>query len=214
MGELEAFTFNAETHEYALAGESIPGCTKILSSGGLVSFDHVAADVLEKKSELGREVHRACHLWNLGTLRSCDDRVRPYLNAWILFLEKTKFKPLLSEFQTVGYVNGMPFGMQIDSQGMIGKEDTIVELKIGEILPHHGIQLAGYAAGLPHKTLATALARFMMRKRIAVQLRENSVPKIHRFEERSDFDVFASVLYVAHWKQQFTSVYERERKVL
>ena len=206
------FTFDSSAHTYHMNGVLVPGCTGVLATGGLVNFQYVTEEILERKSELGREVHRACHLHNLGTLLTYDPKVKPYLHSWITFKEKTKYKPEQSEFQCIGWVNGLPFGMQIDNCGIVDNHEAIIELKIGEVYPHHGIQLAGYAAGLPHDKLKTPLARFMARKRYVVQLRESGLPKTHEFSAYSDFEVFASLLYVSGWKKQFKEVYLKGEK--
>jgi hypothetical protein len=70
------------------------------------------------------------------------------------------------------------------------------------------VQLAGYAAGLPHAKYTTPLARFMKRKRYAVQLRESGTPKIIQFEQKSDYEVFASALYVTAWKRRNERAYK------
>ena len=208
LAETPAFTFDEARHEYTLNGVRIPGCTSVLSTGGLVPRFFVDQEYLERRSALGREVHKACHLHNLGTLGSYDAAVKPHLHAWIVFKEKTNFRPRLSEYQTIGYVNGMAFGMQLDAEGELGGEEAVVDYKIGKIYPHHGIQLAGYAAGLPHAKYTTPLARFMKRKRYAVELRETGVPKIIQFEQKSDYEVFASALYVTAWKRRNERAYK------
>lgn len=204
-----AFSFNEEIHEYRVGSQVVPACTAVLSAGGLVGQWFVSQDVLERKSDLGRQVHRACHLHNIGTLGEYDPRVKPHLHAWIHFKEHCRtFKLLSSEFQTVASLNGMQFGMQIDCNALVDGADTIIELKIGQIYPHHAIQTAGYAAGLPHPKYTSTMARFVARKRIAVELRSNGVPKVHTFEEKSDYDVFSSLLHIASWKQRHGKTYK------
>lgn len=204
------FTFNADRHEYAVAGKIVPGCTAVLASGGLIPFARAEADILERKSELGREVHRACHLHNLGTLGSYDKEVKPRLHAWIYFKEHCDFRLLASEAQSIGYVNGMPFGFQLDCNALVDGRDTMIEWKIGQVYPHHGVQLAGQAAGHPHASINSPFARFVSRRRIVVELRENGFPKIHPFNERSDYETFAALLYVSAWKKRFKTTYEKE----
>jgi len=203
-----AFSFDAAKHEYRVGSNVVPNCTSVLATGGLVPFALADADILERKSELGREVHKACHLHNIGKLGSCDSEVKPYLDSWILFKSTKKFTPLLSEFQAIGELNGMSYGMQIDCSGDLDGEDTVIEYKIGELYPHHGVQLAGYAIGLPHPRWSAPLARFASRKRIALQLRPGKMPHMEPYKERSDFYVFSSLLYVSTWKKQFKHVYK------
>lgn len=203
------FSFDENTHIYSTPVHGvIPGCTRVLDQGGLVSFDHVDRDILERKSELGREVHKACHLFNQGKNLICDPAVDGYLQSWIKTAKALSFLPRQSEFRQIATVNGMLFGMQIDTEGLVLNEDTIIDLKIGQVCPHHGIQLAGYAAGLYHPRLETPLGRFRTRKRIVAQLQEDgSLAKLHRFEAKSDFDVFVSALFTTYWKMQHSKFY-------
>jgi hypothetical protein len=206
-----AFSFDAEEHRYTIAGREIPACSHVLSDGGLVNFQFVREDVLERKSELGREAHKACHLYNQGKKFTCDDQIRGYFHSWTEWCERMQFRAELSEYQMIGKVNEMEYGMQIDCMGQIRAEETIVELKIGAVLPHHGLQLAGYAAGLYHATLKTPLGRFRQRKRMVVRLQEDgTLAKIHRFESMSDFDVFAAALFVSHWRKQNIKSYKEK----
>lgn len=204
-----AFTFNADLHEYRLGGHVVPSCTGALRSGGLVAAHFLNLDELDRKSEFGREAHRACHLHNLGKLGDVDFRLRGHVDSWVHFKQHVKrFQLISSEQQLVAYVNGMPFGMQLDVNAIVDGDDTVIELKTGEIYPHHGVQLAGYAAGLPHEKFSTPWARFVFRKRLVVQLRESGIPKIHKFTDRSDFEVFNSLLYVASWKRRHEKTYK------
>lgn len=206
-----AFTFDAAKHEYRVGAATVPGCTSILSSGGLVAARFVNLDAFEHKGDLGREVHRACHLHNLGTLGEYDERVKPHLHACIRFKETCKsFKLISSEYQCVATIHGMTYGMKIDCNALVDGADTVIEWKIGKVYPHHGVQLAGYAAGLPHRQYTAPLARFMARKRIVVELRANGIPKVHTFEKRSDYDVFQSSLYTTSWKRQYGKFYEEK----
>lgn len=205
------FTFDEETHVYTTAAGQVPSCTHVLGAGGLISFGLVAREILDRKSELGREVHKACHLFNQKKKFTCDRQVEGYLHSWVEWCAQMRFTPRLSEYRQIASMNGMQYGMQIDAEGALGVQDVIVDYKIGDIMPHHAIQLAGYAAGLYHSRLETPLGRFRSRKRIVVKLQENgTLAKIHRFEDKSDFDVFASALFVTFWKKKFKSFYREQ----
>jgi hypothetical protein len=205
------FSFDPEKHEYRVAGRAVPACTHVLAAGGLVSFNFVNEELLERKSELGTQVHKACHLFNSGKKFTCDEQIEGYLNSWETFYSRTKLAIRLSEHRQIASVNGMEYGMQIDVEGVIRGEDVIIDIKTGQVYAHHGIQLAGYAAGLYHPQLETPMGRFRTRKRIVVQLKEDgSLAKIHRFEDKSDFDVFTSALYVTHWKMRHEKEYREK----
>lgn len=206
---MKAFAFDENTHTYSVPERGmIPGCTRVLDHGGLVKFDFVAADILERKSELGREVHKACHLHNLKKSFTCDPAVLGYLNSWMETARRLQLVVRLSEDQSIASVHGMEYGMQVDVEGLVQHEETIVDYKIGDVRPHHEIQLAGYAAGLYHPRLETPLGRFRMRKRIIVQLKDDgTLGKIHRCEDKSDFDTFTSALYTTYWKMKHEKFY-------
>jgi hypothetical protein len=87
----------------------------------------------------------------------------------------------------------------------------MIEIKIGKVYPHHGIQLAGQAMGAPYPKLTDPLAKFMFRRRMVVELRANGTPKVHPFNERSDYEAFVSLLYITCWKQRFANTYKENQ---
>lgn len=205
--------FNAERHEYRIGTRIVPSCSTMLNTTGMVPHGFISADLLERKSELGRQVHLACHLHNLNQLGSYDPRVKPHLHAWMEFKDNCKrFSLISSEYQTVATIYGMPFGMQADVNALVDGLDTVIELKTGKVYPHHGIQLAGYAAGLPHPKYTDPKARFVARKRLVVELQANGKPDVHRYDEKSDFDTFISLLHLATWKSRFETVYRESKE--
>ena len=206
-----AFSFDSESHTYTVSGRSVASCTQVLRSSGFVPPAFLDQDMLEARSELGREVHKACDLHNREKQFTCDSQVRGYLNSWIETKRMLGLDLKLSEFQQIGEINGMLYGLRIDALALLGGQETVIEHKIGPILPHHGLQLAGYAAGLYHPRFASALARFRTRKRLALRLKEDgSLAKVHRFEDKSDFDVFVSMLYSMQWKIRYSNHYREQ----
>jgi hypothetical protein len=82
----ESFQFAEATHIYSVQRRGktveIPGVTRILDTSGLVNYRFVRPDILERKSRLGKEIHRVTVLYDKGTLDfdSVDPRV---LRGWI-----------------------------------------------------------------------------------------------------------------------------------
>lgn len=205
------FSFDVGKHEYRLGTTVVPSCTTILSSSGLVPSRYISADLFERRTELGKQVHLACHLHNVGKLGTYDPKVKPHLHAWITFKERCKsFTLISSEYQTVVTIAGMSYGMQPDVNAFVDGYDTVIELKIGKVYPHHAVQTAGYAAGLPHPKFTAPLGRFMARKRMVVELQANGLPDVHPHEQKSDFDVFMSLLYLETWKRRFEPIYKEK----
>src|SRR6516165_8085957 len=103
------FTFNAERHEYRLGHQVVPATTGVLSGSGLVPYRFVEYDILERKGELGKAAHLACHLHNLAKLGDLDDRVKPYLAAWIYFKQHAivEIAKLREVVQVAGEMRGL-----------------------------------------------------------------------------------------------------------
>lgn len=203
-----SFTFDEATHTYSNDGRPLTSCTQVLRASGFVPPAWLDQDELERRSELGREVHKACDLNNRGKEFTCDEQVRGYLNSWIETKRILALEIVLSEHAQLGTINGMSYGMKLDALALAARLEVVVEYKIGPVMPHHGLQLAGYAAGLYHRRFETPLARFRIRKRIAFQLKQDgALAKLHRFDDPSDFDAFAAMLYSMHWKQKYDRFY-------
>lgn len=169
----------------------------------------IRADVLERKSELGRLTHQACHFFDDGDLdmRTVPETVKPRLDAWAKFVSTECFipDPKRIEVSSLGCVNGMHYGMRIDRAGMMRGHPAIVEIKTtATIMPAHGIQLAGYSLGLSldHETTAqlSPMGRFIRWQRYVVQLREDSNFRLVPFKSLNDANVFQWALGITHWK--------------
>jgi hypothetical protein len=207
----DGFTFDQETHLYRIGHRVVPGHTRVLDLGGLVNYRMIEPDILERKSDVGREVHNACFFHDQELVFTFDPQIKGYIDAWIDFREQTGFLPFLREHRAVYELNGLSFGMQIDAIGHFADNKRIevcAEIKTcTTILPHHGVQLAAQAAGIKHRDLDSPLARFLSRKRIVVQLKPDGRWKIHSFDARSDFEAFTSALFLTHWKMQHEKIY-------
>lgn len=211
MRELD-FHFDDVNHIYRMAdGTIVPGVTRVIEHGGFDDYANVREDILEKKSILGREVHRTTRLYDGGKLSwaSMDHRVAPRVEQWKRFREITGFTPTKSELRGVVRLNGYPYGFQIDAIGItktaITKRPitTVVEKKTTvKIFPRHFIQTAGYAAAAPKGIYRPGLARFLAHRRLIVQLNGKGDPHIREADEREDFYIFAELLHIADWKRR------------
>lgn len=210
-----AFSFDAATHIYRLGSRIIPGHTRVLDLGGLVPYAAIDPDILERKSELGREAHLACRWHDEGKNFTYDEKIRGYLMAWIAFRKDSGFVPKLIETQGLYCFNGLYFGMQIDRLGRFSNDarrkerECAVEIKTtSQPLPHHGVQLAAQAAGLEHPEVRSHTARFLVRDRIAVYLKPNGAYRIERYTDGGDLAMFEHALATTYWKKQFEKIYK------
>lgn len=214
------FTFDADSHIYTIEGDrEVPGCTRVIDTAGLVNYRFVRPDILERKSRLGREAHRVTKLYDDGRLdfSTVDSRVEPYLESWIAFKRQTGFVSELREHQAIADCDGMKYGMQLDACGFSGKGgrksiETIVEIKCTvTVMPHHFVQVAGYALGLPRLVgkipVVSPMARFLGRRKLIVQLTAKGTPKIHEGLDREDAETFLRALWMSEWRRKHEQMY-------
>lgn len=190
---LVAFQFDRATHQYTENGLVIQSVTQLIKEFGLINFDHVAPEVLERKAQLGRLVHQACHFFDEN---DCPENLHPEvaarLEAYKAFRADTGYVPEVNEFQQIGTVYGMKFGMQFDSIGKCNGIPWMVDIKnAANASPAWGIQLAAYDMAVPG----------VKRTRVAVQLFADSRYKLHTFADPQDYVIFTSLLSLSNWKR-------------
>jgi hypothetical protein len=195
--------FDEATHAYTMEGHSIPSVTRVLDHAGLISYDMVRREILERKSAIGTLVHLATQYYDVGDLdwTSLDEHTKGRTEAWASFREDTGFVPRLIEERCVSSVNGMTFGLTIDREGLMRGQEAVVEIKnAATVEPWWAIQTAGYALGVPDGKHTSARALFARRRRLAVQLFPDGRYKKHDFADSQDAEVFISTLHIACWK--------------
>jgi hypothetical protein len=198
-----SFVFDEQTHAYSVNGICVPSVTRIIDHAGLVSFDAVRKDILERKSEIGTMVHLATHYYDEGQLDwdSLDDRSRGRTDAWANFRAETGFVPRIIEQPYLATVNGMTFGLKPDRIGVFGKCEAIIDLKTSVSIEQWcAVQTAGYALGAPDLEDTSPITRFHRRRRLVVQLFEDGRYRKYDFSDRNDATVFISALHITHWK--------------
>jgi hypothetical protein len=192
------------THTYSRNGVVIPGCTRVIDHAGLSSLEDVRKDILERRSRLGLHVHKCCHFLDEGDLnwKTVDETAKGYVDSWASLCADLKPKWRQIEFTCIAQVDRLEYGMTIDREGLVYGDEAIVDLKISRsIEPWHGVQLSGYAMGLPHADLFSPSARFIRRKRYIAKLHESGKKaRLIPFEQKNDYDVFKSALVISHWK--------------
>jgi hypothetical protein len=204
-------SFVESTHAYTMEGRSVPSCTRILDHAGLVSYDMVRKDILERKSTIGTLVHQATHYYDDGDLdwssfkedNPADQETKGRVEAWANFRSDTGFVPRLKEERYMAMLNGMTYGLTVDREGLMHGQEAIIEIKNAATKEDWwAIQLAGYALGVPDvgKTGRSPRALFARRRRMAVQLFPDGRYKKYDFVDPQDAEVFISTLHITTWK--------------
>jgi hypothetical protein len=188
-----------------MEGRVVPSVTRVLDHAGLVSYDMVKREILERKSTIGTLVHLATHYYDNGDLdwSSLDDHTKGRTEAWANFRSDTGFVPRLVEERCIASVNGMVFGLTVDREGLMRGREAVIEIKNAATAEAWwAIQLAGYALGVPDPDGKNSSPRalFARRRRMAVQLFPDGKYKKHDFLDCQDAEIFISTLHIAHWK--------------
>lgn len=186
---------NEETHIYTDNGIVVPGVTSVIDH--LCDLTGIPQDVLDHKSYIGKAVHKACELHDLGELNwsTVAPSVFPYLAAWINFLKDTGFDVLLNEHLV--YNKKHNYAGMLDRIGILNGEIVVIDIKCTVVIgPHAGVQLSAYFEA----ENSTRKKADKITKRYAVQLHPDATYRLISFTDRADFSVFLSCLLIHNWK--------------
>lgn len=200
MASHHTFTFDAQEHRYTLDGVVIPSVTQVLEP--LYDFAGIPAGVLERKAQLGTDVHLACELLDRDDLdeeteegRAALAPIAGYIEAYKKFLARTR--PKVVENETRLYHPLHLYAGTIDRRYAIDGELWDVDLKTTSVIsPIVGPQTAAYSAMLQ------AHGRPAPRRRAALQLQPSGEFRLVEFKDPGDFAVFLSMLTVHRFKER------------
>jgi len=213
---IPALTFEPVAHEYFLpSGERVPSVTEILRDTGISeNFDQLAlmnrslrADI-EFARALGTAVHHDCHAADDNALvwDSMDERVVPFVTAWLRFRADHKLAPVARERRVYHPVYGYAGTLDGVFARRPGGPFTLVDIKTGSVEASAcRYQTAAYLAAYTYAqerevreaSATTPLLAGM--DRMAVQLTPLSNPPYKvtpypRKDQRRDFEEFKAFL--------------------
>lgn len=185
-----SFTFIGETHQYVEDGIVRPSVTQILNDCGLVCYNGIPEEILQRKADIGTAAHVATWYSDEGDLdwNSVDDAVAPYVLAWIKFRKETGFVPRINEHRGIGEIGGVRYGYTFDAEGVLFGWDSLLEKKCtAAVEPSWGPQCAAYE----HALFKTDGKR---RRRVAVHLKPNCNYSLVPLPEVQDYQIFRTAL--------------------
>lgn len=221
MNEL---TFQEDGHKYFLLeggeengkGIEIPHVTGILEAAGLLELPPginlklikrkltqgepltPAEDMWVRAGEFGTAVHKACELYDLGTLNESilDINLKPWLESWKIF--KKEFGITFFEAIEIRvYSKRWRFAGTVDRGQTINGKRTLIDIKTPTVLQDWvSLQLAGYQ--IAHEEMT----KLKIKQRWGVRLRPGQRPEIKPYNDKSDRDVFIGALQVSNWKKR------------
>lgn len=194
------FTFDAALHRYTLDGVALPSVTQVLKP--LYDFAGIPFDVLERKRQLGTDVHRACELLDQHDLdedseegRAGLERIAGYVAAYKRFLAQTNAKVVENETRLFHPLH--LYAGTIDRRYLIDQRLWDVDLKTtSDISPVVGPQTAAYSAMLQ------ANGHPAPHKRGALKLLPTGDFRLVPFDDPQDLPVFLSMLTVHRFKER------------
>lgn len=188
--------FDAETHTYtdASAERVVPGVTRILSVLG--AYENVPEVALERKRQIGSDVHAACHILNTGLLNevTVSEEIAEYVRAYKTFLKDKQPVCLFSEMPMyspdLGFAGTPDFVGEIDGQMAVFDIKTTVR-----IYPMSGLQLSAYGH------LVQSQFDIKVAKRYTLQLKKDGSYVLFEHDSKEDFINFLACLRVYRFKE-------------
>lgn len=186
--------FDAEKHEYTWDGRVVPGVTRVLDQ--VQDFSMVAAEVLERKRQIGKALHEAIDLGDELDPDTLDELVVPYYGAWRKFMDETGFKPLCSEQRI--YSNRYGYAGTLDTIGKLNHRSTLIDYKSAwDLHPATGPQTAAYLNGAAEMEICDrSLPRY------ALQLRRDGTYRLEPLTDPNDLAVFLAMLSIFNWRKR------------
>lgn len=192
-------TFDEPTHTYTLNGVVVPSVTQLLKLIG-PDFSAIPPAVLERKRQLGADVHLACELDDLGELDddATDPEVMGYVRGWRRFIADTGAQWTANEKQ-MGHA-ALGYAGTIDRTGyLFDREPWILDIKTAlEAHQVYGVQLSAYLMLVAANVSLSATAVW---RRGTVHLLPGGTYRLHRYTSPADEAAFRACLALHHWKE-------------
>jgi hypothetical protein len=191
-------------HTYIWRGEELVSVTQVIEQVGLIDLTRVPSETLWYTAEWGRMIHRACELHDRGTLDydALDPDLRPYVDAYLAFLETGIFKvdPDWIERRLAHprfRYAGTPDRVGWSASG----HRAVLDLKSGVttgLHPANGLQLAAYGELIHENDGGKVLVRF------GLQLCPGKRPpyRLEAYRDPDDLRVFLNALSVVQWRRR------------
>ena len=171
----------------------VPRLTEIIQSLGIVDYSSIPKKVRDFSMRRGTLSHRACELYDLGTLNeeTLDPQLVPYLDGWKKAVSDLKltFKHIEERlFNETYWYTTCP-----DRIGLFDEVPCVVEIKSGKVQPWTALQLSAQAACLPSDEVYL---------RIAIGLPGNGTYTKHFFTDRNDRNIILGGISLYNWKNR------------
>jgi hypothetical protein len=204
------FQFDEVNHVYTEDGVPVISCTQILDEVGLIDYDGINKDVLERKSVIGSYAHAATQYIDEGDINwdSIDPQIAGYVRGYEKFKQETGFIPILTEHRGIANLNGSKYGWTIDRYGLLNGKPAVIELKCTSAEEKSWkVQLAGYTLALDQERPKYWTTPKLV-QRVGLQLKPDGRYKCYPYSDKNiypncdlDFAAFTSALFLTTYKR-------------
>lgn len=190
--------FTEEGHVYTWDGAVVPSVTQVLDP--LNNFDGIPWHVLENARVRGEAVHKACELFDYGTLNeeTLDPVLQPYLEAWKFFLHVHDMEPVLTEQR-----------LYHPDKGYAGTLDKILchkptgEMSLGDIKATYAhVQTVGPQTVAYLDAWNAEYPDNQIKERLSIRLLDTGKFDLVKLRDRNDTRVFQSCLHIWKWREK------------
>ena len=195
------FDFDPIAHRYSLDGRDLPGVTSLLTT--LYDFGSIPEWILDRKSQIGKDVHFACELVDDNDLdeSSLTPDVAPYVEGYQRFLCENDVRWTHVEHQA--YHSERFYAGTLDREGVVNGEHSLIDLKtVATLSAAVGVQLAGYVELRRNERKREGNASPFNPKRQALQLLPTGKYKLVPYYAPDDLPCFLSLLCIAQWRSR------------
>lgn len=179
-----------EDHIYTVEGTTQPGVSEILQSAELIDTRWYN----DRACTRGIYVHKAIEIYHRQGLnfRTLDDELRPYVEAYLDFLKRTEFRPIIIEEPSFH-----PVYQYCGTVDLIGHLDalSLIDIKTGARPKWVGLQTAAYKALWGSRVEGKPISH-----RYALELRGNGKWALTRLSNKTDLEVFMAALTIYNFK--------------
>lgn len=192
--------FDENTHTYTLNGKIIPSVTQIMSRVGVreceeAPFKPISGGFVRggaTSQNFGKAVHKAAELILQGQSISVDENIKPWIIGIEKFLNDYGNHIEVIETERLMYSKIYGYAGTVDLVGMFKDVPLILDWKTGTVISETwNYQTAAYEQLNNEFTGNKKLSH-----RWAVQICENDYHVIKRYNHKTDFNRFMSILNV------------------
>jgi len=179
-------------HVYQVDGAIKPGVSEILQGAGIIDTrwynDHACLR--------GTYVHKAVQLYHRAGLnfKTLDPALEPYVRAYLDFLKRTDFRPVIIE--EPGYDPVYDYCGTPDLIGYLKDELVLIDIKTGARPKWVGLQTAAYK-----KLFGLKIDLKPIVHRFALELRGNGKWSLTMLSNPRDIEIFLAAVSIHHFKR-------------